>query len=132
MDYTEAVESLRKVIGRNVRTQRIKLKMTQEKLAEQTELSVSSITNIERGMTWMGDDVLLKISNALNVNPFQLFLDYFPVQENVFNHIRESIYKTIGKTYTDIISSLNFERPGEQNWNFDDDSIYKIATPKRL
>ena len=95
MDYTEAVESLRKAIGQNVRAQRTKLKMTQEKLAEQTELSVSSITNIERGMTWMGDDVLVKISSALNVNPFQLFLNYFPVQENAFTYIRESVYSTL-------------------------------------
>lgn len=131
MDYTEAVESLRKAIGQNVRAQRTKLKMTQEKLAEQTELSVSSITNIERGMTWMGDDVLVKISSALNVNPFQLFLNYFPVQENAFTYIRESVYSTLSRAYTDIIASIEFYNPGEQRWNQESTTTYKIEAPKR-
>lgn len=131
MDYTEAVESLRKAIGQNVRAQRTKLKMTQEKLAEQTELSVSSITNIERGMTWMGDDVLVKISSALNVNPFQLFLNYFPVQENAFTYIRESVYSTLSRAYTDIIASIEFYNPGEQRWSQESTTTYKIEAPKR-
>lgn len=131
MDYTEAVESLRKAIGQNVRAQRTKLKMTQEKLAEQTELSVSSITNIERGMTWMGDDVLVKISSALNVNPFQLFLNYFPVQENAFTYIRESVYSTLSRAYTDIIASIEFYNPGEQSWSQESTTTYKIEAPKR-
>ena len=131
MDYTEAVESLRKAIGQNVRAQRTKLKMTQEKLAEQTELSVSSITNIERGMTWMGDDVLVKISSALNVNPFQLFLNYFPVQENAFTYIRESVYSTLSRAYTDIIASIEFYNPGEQRWSQESKTTYKIEAPKR-
>lgn len=47
---------------------------TQEKLAEEAEMSVQAINFFEGKRRWPGEDSLSKIASALNIEVYQLFI----------------------------------------------------------
>ncbi|MBO8441607.1 MAG: helix-turn-helix transcriptional regulator [Firmicutes bacterium] len=63
-------------IGNRIRNYRIKKKMTQEKLAEYSDLSVNFISKLERGQKKnISINKLLNICNALNITVSELLDD---------------------------------------------------------
>lgn len=66
--------SIRKVVAANIKKYRKQLNMTQEKLAEKADISTTYVANIECGKTWVSDRTLEKISEALHVAIYQLFI----------------------------------------------------------
>lgn len=60
MDYGE--------IGKRIKNKRLELKLTQEKLAEQTCLTDTYIGAIERATSKCSVETLVKIAQALNLN----------------------------------------------------------------
>ena len=83
-----------KQIGRNVKTRRKELKMTQADLAERANLSVIHISHIETGNANMSIDALLAICHALSLTPNDILLGeyiYPSVEDMVFrehsNHL---------------------------------------------
>jgi DNA-binding XRE family transcriptional regulator len=62
----------RRILGDAVRTQRKRLKMTQEKLAEKTGLSVIFLSLLENGHRTVSVDALLRIAKALGVRATDL------------------------------------------------------------
>ena len=74
-------------LGRRIKEERLKLNMTQERLAEEVNLSTSYIGQIERGERKLTLDSLINITNCLGVT-----VDYL---------LQESIIRTrcLTKTY---------------------------------
>jgi transcriptional regulator with XRE-family HTH domain len=70
---TEAPD-LRAILSRNIKAARGTLHITQEKLAEYADLSLSSIIDIERCRTWVSDKTLLNIARVLNMEAYQLLV----------------------------------------------------------
>lgn len=64
---------IKKLFGRNVREARLKLKFTQEKLAEKIGISAKSLSQIELGNNFVSAENLEAICNALDVSPNKLF-----------------------------------------------------------
>ena len=62
-----SVPTHRRILGDAVRTHRKRLKMTQEKLAEKTGLSVVFLSLLENGHRTVSVDALLRIAKALGV-----------------------------------------------------------------
>ena len=62
-------------LGRRIREQRKLARMTQEELAEKSEISNSFLGHIERGSRKASLDTLVKICNALKVSPNVLLQD---------------------------------------------------------
>jgi transcriptional regulator with XRE-family HTH domain len=50
------------------------LGISQEKLAELTDVSTQTINNIECCRSWVGDNLMLKLAEALGIEVFQLFV----------------------------------------------------------
>jgi transcriptional regulator with XRE-family HTH domain len=67
------------VLSANIKASRKKLGISQEKLAEMTDLSVQMVNTIEGNQTWVSDKTLISLSNALGMEVFQLFT---PVTES--------------------------------------------------
>jgi transcriptional regulator with XRE-family HTH domain len=65
---------LRSILSRNIKNARGTLRITQEKLAEYADLSLSSIVDIERCRTWVSDKTLLNIARVLNMEAYQLLV----------------------------------------------------------
>lgn len=66
-------------IGRNIRKYRLKRSMSQEKLAEETDLSKNFISQVELGNKKLSLESLIKISNALNISSDLILSDVINV-----------------------------------------------------
>ena len=68
------MSNIKYLLGKRIKEIRLRRKYTQEKLAE--------MSNIENGKNYPNSETLLKISNALDVRPFELFMfDYYLPKE---------------------------------------------------
>ena len=76
MDYT--------FLGKRIREERIRLNLTQEKLAEAVNISTAYLGQIERGERQVTLDKLIPISNRLGVTIDFLLADYVS-PKNDFN-----------------------------------------------
>ncbi len=66
---------LNKLMGRNLKKLRMQTRMTQEKLAEQLQVSIGLIPKWEAGSKGIGKKVLLKLCRVFNVRPYVFFVD---------------------------------------------------------
>ncbi len=62
------------LFGKNVKKYRIKSKLSQEKLGELTGLHRTYISDIERGLRSISLNNIEKLSKALNVEIYKLFI----------------------------------------------------------
>ena len=107
--------SLRKILSSNIRTLRGKYHLTQERLAENAEISLPYLSDIEHCKTWVSDKTLLKFAKALNTTPATL-LEYDSEKKETLSkedQITEIIYqekkemiKAINKIYDDTIQKI--------------------------
>lgn len=65
---------LRTILSQNIKNARGALHITQAKLAEYADISLSSVIDIERCRTWVSDKTLLNIAKALNMEAYQLLI----------------------------------------------------------
>jgi transcriptional regulator with XRE-family HTH domain len=65
--------SIRQHFGKQVQYLRRFNKLTQEQLAEKTELSVDTISNVERGLSSSRLETIDSLAKALSVSPVELF-----------------------------------------------------------
>ena len=71
----EETEKLRKTLSNNIRLFRRELHLTQEQLAENADISLSYLADIEHCKTWVSDRTLLKLAKALHRQPFELLVE---------------------------------------------------------
>ncbi len=69
-------------IGKNLQEIRKSNGYTQEKLAENIEVSVRYISDIEQDRAKPSYEVLIKICNLFNIGINQIFSEYLKIQEN--------------------------------------------------
>jgi transcriptional regulator with XRE-family HTH domain len=107
---TEAPD-LRAILSRNIKNARGTLHITQEKLAEYADLSLSSIVDIERCRTWVSDKTLLNIARALNMEAYQLLVpqekDAAPGSPDREKLLLEQIAALIAKKQTTLRKTID-------------------------
>lgn len=84
-----------KAIGVRVKRCRRERKLSQEKLAELVDISVPHMSNIETGKTKLSMQVLVDLSNALNVTPDELLLGYASASDKKCYTPRETIHQEL-------------------------------------
>ena len=96
MNGTELLETL----STNIKSFRKQKGWTQEKLAEEAEMSVQAINFFEGKRRWPGEHSLSKIASALGVEVYQLFIpqdktpvviEETPENEKIRNQITEEV-----------------------------------------
>jgi transcriptional regulator with XRE-family HTH domain len=70
----EKPKDLRMILSQNIRKARNSLHISQAKLAEFADISVSHILDIEYCKTWVSDKTLHSIAKALNMAPYELLI----------------------------------------------------------
>lgn len=95
------ISFLRKVLSKNLKTYRKARNLSQEKLSEQSGLSVVAITNIETGKSFPQEETLEKLAHALNINP----IDFFNITENPVENLNVKV-KDLEAQISDINNSL--------------------------
>ena len=94
----------KKLLSLNIKILRKKLGFSQEKLAEITELSTQTISDIEGCRTWVSDKTLEKLARFLNVDIFHLFL---PQSEDKKDDTLSFFHNRIDKLKTTIKDDID-------------------------
>jgi transcriptional regulator with XRE-family HTH domain len=66
--------ALRQTLSANIKRYRELAGLTQEKLAEEAGISANMINDIEGCRTWVSDKTLVKLTAALKIETYRLFL----------------------------------------------------------
>lgn len=80
-----------KALGERIRNERIKLHLTQEKLAEAVNISTAYVGQIERGERSLTLDKLISIAKHLNVTVDYLLSDYLTAPDDKLSDIWQQI-----------------------------------------
>ena len=96
------MNELQKILLNNLKEARKRLGYSQMKLAELANVSTSFIAEIERGNKFPSSTNILKISKALGMKPYQLFLDEGDVSE-------WDKYKTLSTIMVELKTKINVD-----------------------
>jgi len=72
--YVGKIRDLRRILSENIRKNRTALHISQAKLAEAADISVSHMLDIEYCKTWVSEKTLSKIAQALNMEAYELLI----------------------------------------------------------
>ena len=67
-------DKLRMILSSNIKKQRKKLGLSQEKLAEAANLSSQTINDIEGCRMWVSDKTISKLAKVFNIEAYQLLV----------------------------------------------------------
>ena len=98
---SEDSDDLRRLLSNNIRMHRKDLHLTQEQLAENADISLSYLADIEHCKTWISDKTLLKLAKALHTKPYELLVP------------KESYSEKSVKTDVQAISDIMFSEKKE-------------------
>ncbi len=90
---------LKKIVGKKLKTIRLKSDMTIQKLAEQSRVSSNMISRVERGLTIPSVEILMKLANV-----FDKSINYF-VEEVSTTH--EIVYSLPGQRDTTVYDDVD-------------------------
>jgi transcriptional regulator with XRE-family HTH domain len=118
-DIEKGVRALAHEFGRLVANHRRRLGWSQEKLADRAEVSEGMIAKVETGATGVRFPMIVKIANALEVEPAELFCSQLP-------HGRLNQGKR-----RELIVRLEELSDDDVNWTYDLLSVAMKATGRR-
>jgi len=109
---------IRSILAKNLKEQRKKMGLSQERFAEISGLSIQTINDIEGGRKWVSDKTMTKLSTALNLECYQLLLPKLETQpKKAINSTQQllGLMKTLKKNidtqitthFTDFIKTGN-------------------------
>ena len=82
--------NIKVLLGKKIKEIRLKYGYTQEKLAELAGIEIPSLSNIENGKNYPSHETLEKISSALKVRPFELYLfEYYNKAEIIDEMVKK-------------------------------------------
>jgi len=91
---------LRVILGKGIRFYRNQRQISQAALAEKSNISITFLSNIERGLKYPTSDTLSAISNSLGVEVYELFRhDHSPAEHRqLFERFKIDITKNVLET----------------------------------
>jgi transcriptional regulator with XRE-family HTH domain len=95
---------LRVILGKGIRFYRQQRQLSQAALAEKANISVTFLSNIERGLKYPTSDTLSALSNGLEVEAYELFRhDHSPAaHRGLFERFKKDITKNVLDTLTSV------------------------------
>jgi len=102
-------DNIRDILARNIKENRRKNGLSQEKLAEKAGISTPFVAMIEVSRKFPTPEVLDKIAGALNIKTWQLFA-VPPAPEDVMEQLRISIVKDIDQVIADAVKKVFTEK----------------------
>lgn len=79
--------TLQRFLGANLERYRRERGLTQAKLAEAGDISLGHLSDIIHSRRWVSADVLAKLSNALEIEPWSLFFEPSYPKSGMAEHI---------------------------------------------
>jgi len=96
---------IKDTLGKNIKLLRARRGLSQADFAEKAEISITFLSNIERGIKYPQPDMLSKIATSLGVGVNELFVVDFVSSEDdrLLNHFSEDITKSVNKAMAEVI-----------------------------
>ncbi|MHC6202856.1 helix-turn-helix domain-containing protein [Breznakiellaceae bacterium SP9] len=96
-------KDLRTILSLNMKLFRTRRKWSQADLAEKAKISITFLSNIERGNKWPYPDTLVKLASALDIDVFE----FFKSQQVVHNEVRDVMTKFVNDVSVSLRHSVN-------------------------
>ena len=98
---------VRKILSSNIKKYREKVGLSQEKLAENAEISTMMVKDIEACRTWVSDKTLESIADALKIDIYRLLMPETVYEEEINKSIRNDLESITSKIRQDIDIAFN-------------------------
>jgi len=97
-------QDIKITLGKNIRFLRFRREYSQADLAEKADISITFLSNIERGLKFPKPDILSRLADTLGVEVFELFkTGSFPEDSRDFvNHLAEDLSKNINSALQNV------------------------------
>jgi transcriptional regulator with XRE-family HTH domain len=98
-------QAIKDTLGKNIKIARTRRGLSQAGLAEKADISITFLSNIERGIKYPLPNILSKIANALGVEVNQLFMANLAANEGkeLLNHMSEDFTKNVNLAMEKVI-----------------------------
>ena len=91
------MKGIKEVLALNLKLNRLKLGLTQDKLAEKAKISTHYLAMVELARKFPSADMLERLAAALEIEPHELF--YMPgLAETTLENLQRSVVATIEQT----------------------------------
>jgi transcriptional regulator with XRE-family HTH domain len=97
---------VRKILSANLKKYREKSGLSQEKLAENAEISTMMVKDIEACRTWVSDKTLESLATALKTDIYHLFMPDTAYEEEINKTIRSNLESIAQKVRQEMDLSL--------------------------
>jgi len=96
---------IKDTLGKNIKLLRTRRGLSQADFAEKANISITFLSNIERGIKYPQPEILSKIANALGVDVNELFVPELVSckDDKIFNHFSEDITQNVNKAMEEVI-----------------------------
>ena len=98
-------KDLRAVLSQNIRRFRNYRKLSQVDFAEKINISIPFLSDIENGKKWVSPATLVKMSDALNIEAYELLKPETIIPDNAVNILEKytaDIYQLFGNALNNI------------------------------
>jgi len=98
-------QELRAILGKGIRFYRQKRQLSQAALAKKAGISITFLSNIERGVKYPTSDTLSALANGLEVEVYELFRHdhspaaHRPLFDRFKTDLTQNVMKTLETTY---------------------------------
>jgi len=94
-------QDIRSILGRRIQFYRKRLQLSQATFAEKVELSITSLSQIERGLKYPTSETLSRITNTLGVEVCELFQEDEMSEEhrNLLMRFKNDVLKSVETVY---------------------------------
>ena len=98
---------LRKTLSINIKKYREFLGITQENLAEKAGISANMINDIEGCRSWVSDKTLVKLSSALKIETYRLFIPPIMADNDIAKTATHDLARELQKIRKDFNASFD-------------------------
>ena len=97
-------QEIKDILGRNIKYFRFHKQLSQSELAEKADISITFLSNIERGKMFPKVETLSRITKSLNVSVFELFRDDLVNEDNkeMMNRLSEDMTKNVNLAMAEV------------------------------
>jgi len=97
-------QEIKDILGRNIKYFRFHKQLSQSELAEKADISITFLSNIERGKMFPKVETLSRITKSLNVSVFELFRDDLVHEDNkeMMNRLSEDMTKNVNLAMAEV------------------------------
>ena len=97
-------QEIKDILGKNIKYYRFHRQLSQSALAEKADISITFLSNIERGKMFPKAETLSRLTKSLNVTVFELFRSDLvsETDKEMINRFSEDIAKNVNLALSEV------------------------------